>query len=159
MVVRMIEEQATIIRADGDYAWVEPVQRSACGGCEHASGCGTGVLSQVFGRRKQAVRVINGMNARVGERVIIGIREGVLVRNALLLYLVPLICLMLGAGFAQWWSTQLHAEQPQLWSIVGGGLCFGASLWLIRLYSNRRGADPDIYPVVIRRDIGVNLLN
>ncbi|PVV27727.1 MAG: peptide ABC transporter substrate-binding protein, partial [gamma proteobacterium symbiont of Ctena orbiculata] len=86
----MIEEPATVISVDDGYAVVETQQRAACGTCASASSCSTSVLSGLFKRRHNRLRVSNPIHAKPGARVIIGVEENVFLKISFLVYLLPL---------------------------------------------------------------------
>ena len=96
----MLEATATVVAAADGCAWVESEARSACGHCGSASHCGTGALAKVFGRRVHRMKVINTLDAAVGDRVIVGIADGQLSRLAAIAYLLPLGIMVLAASGA-----------------------------------------------------------
>lgn len=146
----MIEETASVVRTDGDFAWVETQRQSACGSCAGSKGCGTAALSKVLGKRRTEVRALNRAGARVGDRVIIGIEESALVRGSLAVYAVPLLVMLLGAGLGEALGRAPGADANSLsmgFGLIGLGLGF---LWL-RRFTRRASRDPRYQPVVLRR--------
>lgn len=123
----MIEETARVVRIESGHAWVETERRGACGSCASRTGCGTSTLADWFGRRTVSLRVGNGIGAQVGEQVVIGLPEAVLVAGAAWLYGLPLLTLLLGAGLGAAWSGDAHDD---LATALGGllGLWFGFAL-------------------------------
>ncbi|WP_296896903.1 SoxR reducing system RseC family protein, partial [Thiohalocapsa sp.] len=93
----MIEEQATVVRVDQTIAWVEAMRRSTCGQCSAAAGCGTSLLDRFLGRRPLRLEVENSLDVGTGDRVIVGVPEGAMLRAAAAAYLGPLLGLLLGA--------------------------------------------------------------
>ena len=88
--------------AEGDSVWVETLQGSTCSGCAARSGCGQGVMRRWFSRESLCLELHRAEGDdtayAVGQWVEIGIPEGVVVRAALLAYLLPIVMLMLGAA-------------------------------------------------------------
>ena len=130
----MMTETAQVVTTDADgYAWVETQRKTACGSCAVQQGCGTGVLAKVLGKRVGRMRVRNTLGAAVGQRVVIGLEDGLLVRTSFAVYAVPLILLLLGgiaggvAADALQWSSREGA------TAIGGvlGLLLGFA-WLAR---------------------------
>jgi len=144
----MIEETGQVVDVQGQFAWVESARRSACGGCASQEGCGTGVIARAFGNRSVTLKVLNRIDARVGERVVIGISETGLVRGALAVYALPLVTLFAGALCGHW-----LAGGSDLAAIAGAvaGLAAGLA-WLSR-FSRRTRTDASFQPVVLRKQI------
>lgn len=93
----MLEETGTVIAIEGAYAVIETIPRSACGHCNVGDSCGTSVLAGVFSKRRNQVRLLNHLNLSVGERVVIGINESVLLSTAVMAYLLPLLLMIMFA--------------------------------------------------------------
>lgn len=92
----MLEETAIVVDARDGYLWVESQSRSACGQCS-SSTCTTSVVAKLFGVRVNRLRLLNSIDARPGQEVIIGIPDALLVRASLWAYMVPLIGMVAGA--------------------------------------------------------------
>lgn len=146
----MLEEQGRVIEVQAGFVWVETQRRSTCGACDLNGGCGTSVLSRVMGQRRTRVRALDSLGARVGEEVIIGIEDTMLLRGSLAVYAVPLLGLLggavSGAALAPHWG----------WSTEGGSILFGLAglgigiLWLA-CHARRTRLDRRYQPVVLRR--------
>lgn len=145
----MIEETGTVIRVDGDWAVVEPNKGNACGSCSVKGGCGTASLSRFFGQRRQAFHARNLVNARPGDPVVMGMEETSLVRSSLIVYLVPLLGMILGAGLMATWAERSGLNQD-LMGLIGLVAGLAAGGMLARLLSHRRRED--LYPRIIRID-------
>lgn len=134
----MIEETARVVAREGDEVWVEAERRSACGGCSAASGCGTGALAGVFGRRTLRLRAHDETGAAVGDRVRIGLDEAALVRGSLAVYLVPLLTLLGGALLGESLAPQWGIGSAEGASIALGVAGLAAGMLWVRVFS--RGA-------------------
>ena len=93
----MIEELATVIKTEGDVMAVEIQRQSTCGSCSVKSGCGTNLVASLFGKRRALLSLPNAIDARPGDRVVLGIREKDLVTGSIRIYLYPLAGLLFGA--------------------------------------------------------------
>ena len=93
----MIEELATVIKTEGDVMAVEIQRQSTCGSCSVKSGCGTNLVASLFGKRRALLSLPNTIDARPGDRVVLGISEKDLVTGSIRLYLFPLAGLLFGA--------------------------------------------------------------
>lgn len=145
----MIEETAYVVAVEGQSAWVETERRSSCGSCE-AKGCGTGALSKVLGTKVQRMKVQNPIDSQVGDTVILGIEEGVLIKGSLMVYIMPLMLMLAGGLLGQSLAPQweMAPEGPSLlFGLLGLALGF---LWL-RRYNRRVANDPRYSAVILRK--------
>ncbi len=147
----MIEERATVVRLDEDYAVVETQQRAACGSCQSAGSCSTSVLAGLFKRRPNQLRVLNPIQAQPGEAVIIGLREQALLKVSFSAYLLPLVCMLLSAIVAHQLTLDFLPLLGELPTIGGGllGLIFG--IYLFKALAQRKATDPSYQPVILRQ--------
>jgi sigma-E factor negative regulatory protein RseC len=149
----MIEESARVIRLEGEYAWVETQRKSVCGSCSANKGCGTSVLGKVLGQRRSYVRVLNPVEAKLGEEVVVGLGERAFVTGSLAVYAIPLLALLLGA-IAGDWLAGLY-QWSDIAAVAGGlgGLAAGF-VWLW-LFARRVGGDSRYQPVILRRVVSL----
>lgn len=96
----MIEEHAIILSTEGDseaqsVATIEVVRKTACGLCGKTRGCGNAIWGKIFSHKSTSFKAQNGINAKVGQGVIVGIDESALMKSALLLYMVPLVTMLI----------------------------------------------------------------
>jgi sigma-E factor negative regulatory protein RseC len=146
----MIEESAIVVQVSDDYAIVETEQRAACGSCKSAGSCSTSLLSGLFKRRHNQLRVLNPIHARPGERVVIGVHENALLKVSFSAYLLPLLCMLLMAIAVEQLTDRFLYRLGEL-PIIGGGLLgLVIGLLLFRRLSARRLLDPDYQAVILR---------
>ena len=146
----MIEESAIVVRASDDYAIVETEQRAACGSCRSAGSCSTSLLSGLFKRRHNQLRVLNPIQAQPGERVVIGVRESALLKVSFSAYLLPLLSMLFMAIAIEQLTDRFLNRLGELPIIVGGLLGLVIGLLLFRRLSARRLLDPDYQAVILR---------
>lgn len=141
----MIEESGRVVAVEDGAVWVETLRKSTCSSCSANAGCGQGLMDKLgVGRRRGLVRALCSLRLEVGDSVVIGVREDLLVRGSLLVYLLPLVCLFAAALLAQ----ALGAGEPQIAAAGVSGLALG---WLLVRWRSRRTAEsPDLQPVVVR---------
>lgn len=132
----MIETPARVTRAEGTTAWVRVEAPASCGACG-GRGCGSSLYARLLHPREPEYPVDNPIAARPGEAVVVGIREGALLRAACSAYLLPLALLLAGALLGVPYGDAAAAT---------GGLAglLGALFWLKR----RRDVGQ---PVILRR--------
>ncbi len=147
----MIEERATVVRLDEDYAVVETQQRAACGSCQSAGSCSTSVLAGLFKRRPNQLRVLNPIQAQPGEEVIIGLQEHALLKVSFSAYLLPLVCMLLSAIAVHQLTRDVMPLFGELPTIGGGlfGLIFG--IYLFKALAQRQASDPSYQAVILRQ--------
>jgi sigma-E factor negative regulatory protein RseC len=147
----MIEETATVVGLDDEYAIVETERRAACGSCDSAGSCSTSVLSGLFKRRQNQFRVLNTIHARPGQQVIIGLQESAFLKVSAAAYLLPLIG-MLGLAIAcQVVAGHLSISAGELPAIVGGLLGFMIGLFLFKRISGNSSGDPAYQAKILRQ--------
>jgi len=146
----MIEESAVVVAIEPNGTlWVEARPQSACGGCAAGGHCGTQALGKVLGRRLVRLRLDDGLGAAVGDRVVIGVPEGALLRGAAMLYLMPLLLMFAFAGVA-----------AGFWDAADGGVALAggagmlAGLGWARRQSRRPWSGSGLTPVLLRRVSG-----
>ncbi|MBK1649965.1 SoxR reducing system RseC family protein [Rhabdochromatium marinum] len=147
----MIEEFAIVVATDDSYAEVEPQRRSTCHHCAVQGACGTSLIDKFLGRRPLRLRVTNSIGARVGERVILGVADAMLLRAAVAAYLLPLFGLMLGAALALELAAWGRWPGGDLWAVAGALLGFTLALRGVAGYSRRLRADERYQPCLLGR--------
>lgn len=114
----MVEQTAVVVRTEPAGVWVEAVEPSGCGACD-GQGCGSRRLAEVFQRGERHFRVDSDLALRVGDRVIVGIADGSVLRSAGRAYGVPLAGMLAGALLAQSLSP---GDAAALAGLAAGGV-------------------------------------
>jgi sigma-E factor negative regulatory protein RseC len=149
----VIEETGTVTAVSGGMAEVECERRSTCGSCSVHGACGTSLLERFFGRKQHVLAAANPVGAEPGDRVVVGIREGVMLQAAFTAYLVPLLAMMLAALGSEWLAERLMPAWSEGLSALAGLAGLACGLWWLSLYSARRNTDERFQAVVLRRSI------
>ncbi len=149
----MIEETGQVVDVEGAFAWIESERSSTCGACNVRKGCGTAVLAKVLGQRRVHLRVINRINARVGDAVVIGISESGLVRGSLAVYAVPLAGLFAGAIPGDVLGKYYFSGGSDPVAIAGALTGLAAGLFWLKRFSRRTEKDTAYQPVILRKQI------
>ena len=142
----MLEQHAIVLKTEGAIAWVEARESGTCGSCG-SGGCSTRRLADLFGRRERAFPVNNVLQARAGERVVIGIPPGALWKSAFRLYGLPLLLLMAGGLLGQHAGGDMGAVAGAI-----GGLLLAA------LAQKVRSPSQAWQPVMLRRGNEISLV-
>jgi len=147
----VIEEKAWIVRTEANLAWVETQRKTACDSCSVRTGCGTGTLAKLLGRKSAPLQVLNPLAVGVGEEVVVGIREASLVRGSLMVYVVPLLAMfgfgLVGKALGVSYGLVDSEGMTIVAAVFGLGLGFG---W-VRRFGNRIGTDQRYQAVILRR--------
>jgi sigma-E factor negative regulatory protein RseC len=125
----MIEQRAIILSIEQDQqsnkstATLEIERQTACGLCGQTRGCGNRIWGNLLGHSDASFKANNTIGALVGQTVIVAIDEQVLLKSALLLYGLPLICLFVFALLANaMWGTELASMLGGLAGLLVGWL-------------------------------------
>ena len=134
----MLEQTAEVIQTASDGVWVQAVEPSGCGTCG-GQGCSSRRIAELFQRKPRQFLVDCDLALAPGDRVVVGIANGSVLKSALRVYGLPLGLMLAGALLAK-------AMQPGDGSAVVGMLIGGVVGWLIA-----RGGRT-ARPVVLRRE-------
>ena len=141
----MMEEPGRVVAVEEGAVWVQALRESTCSSCSANAGCGQGLLDKLaITSQRGNVRALTDLQLAVGDEVVIGVREELLLRSAVQVYLLPLLAL-LGGGFI---AQSLGLSEP-LSILLGLGGLLAAGL-LVRWRSLRVADDPHLQPVVVR---------
>lgn len=139
----MLEQTAEVTQTASDGVWVKAVEPSGCATCG-GQGCSTRRIAELFQRKPRHFLVDSDLSLSAGDRIVIGIADGSVLKGALRAYGWPLGLMLGGALLAQ-------AVHPGDGPALIGMLMGGAAGWLVV----RRGRTAR--PVVLRRE-GINIL-
>lgn len=140
----MLEQTAEVVKTASNGIWVHAVEPSGCGTCG-GQGCASRRLAQLFQPKPRNFLVDCDLPLSPGDRVVVGIAHGSVLKSALRAYGLPLGLMLGGALVAQ-------AVQPGDAFALAGLLLGGAAGWLVA-----RGGRTE-RPVVLRRE-DFNLLH
>lgn len=140
----MATEEGTVIKIDSRGTWVKTTQSSACAGCSARSSCHSRP-----GGKDMEVKVVNDVGAVEGDRILLGIETGPLLKATFLLYVFPILALMVGAFIGNGLAGRFGGDETTL-SVFTGIVCFGASVLWMRGRANRMAARQAYRPRIVR---------
>ena len=155
----MIEQNAVVLKVEGQLALVEAQRQSSCGQCNAKKGCGTGMLENSLGRRAMQMQAINQCDAKPGDEVVVAVPEKGFIKSAFITYLLPLLLMLVGAVAAQDLSARMEWAYPDVVALLGAGIGFMLALVILRRYSRSMEKDEQLQPVVLRKISQPVLLN
>ncbi|MBN2427879.1 MAG: SoxR reducing system RseC family protein [Deltaproteobacteria bacterium] len=141
----MIEEFGYVVSLKSDeVAVVTCVKTGACKGCASEKMCS---LGRDDGKR--LVEVHNQLHAQPGNRVKIATTNRAFYKSSFLVYILPLILLLIGAGLGQWLGTSvLTGVDPNLSALILGVLFLAATFVGIH-YWNRHLPKEEYMPTIV----------
>jgi sigma-E factor negative regulatory protein RseC len=130
----MIEEEAVVIKASKERVTLEVVRTKPCGLCGQVRGCGNSIWGKIFSHQSGHIETRNDLNAKLGDIVILGIDESLMLKSSLMLYGVPLLSMFLGMVFA----NSFVKEMMELYTLIGAvtGLILG--IVMIKRFINEK---------------------
>ena len=149
----MIVETGTVVALESDALWVETIQKTTCEACVAQKGCGTRVLSKLTGKTNR-IRVLAEQSCdhlKIGQDVSIGIPEDVIVKGSMLVYILPVLCAVIGA-----WLGGSSGDLVSIASALSGLLLGGL---IVSLQSNKTRNDLRYQPVLLDDSGAVENLN
>jgi len=130
----MIEEQAIVIKASKESVTLEVVRSKPCGLCGQVRGCGNSIWGKIFSHQSGHIQTRNNLNAKLGDIVILGIDETLMLKSSLMLYGVPLLLMFLGMVIA----NSFAKEMTELYTLVGAVLGLSLGVVMIKRVINEK---------------------
>ncbi len=111
-------QQTGIVRqVDGDMALIAGERASTCGSCAGKSSCAT---LGAWNQRTLELHVYNGVNARVGDEVVIEVPDHLVLQSACRLYGLPMLCFFVAGVSAYFASHYFAVGQPDVLAALSG---------------------------------------
>lgn len=145
----MVEQIATVLRADANGFWLTTTPVSSCNSCQVNTDCGTGIVAKSLTPRQHSFFVSTTLQLLPGEQVKIGMAEQRLLQAAAMVYLLPLVLMLLLAltgaamGLAEGWLMLL--------ALLGAS----AGFMLARYYSVQQEKQPQIVILDVLPSVGI----
>ena len=140
----MATEHATVTIVSEEGTWVEATPSAACEGCASRGSC------NAVGKERNSVQVINLLDARVGDAVVITFETGSLLKALFLIYMVPILALLVGACAGNWLIAPLWGKDPSVVSAAAGFICFSAAIWFSKQKAGRMEKQDAYRPKITR---------
>ncbi len=131
-------------REGSGTAWVKTTRSSACESCSSRHACQTGGSG-----KEMEVEAINTVNARVGDRIVLNIATGSLIKATFLLYVFPVLAMIAGAFVGQA-IAGLNDLDPSGMSALFAFLFFGMAAIIIRVAGRRLSGKRQYTPEIIK---------
>ncbi|VAW93532.1 hypothetical protein MNBD_GAMMA22-764 [hydrothermal vent metagenome] len=128
----MIEEKAKVISTCGDSIVIETQKKTSCGSCRVNKTCGTGIISKYLTPKTVSYNIKNTINAKVGDKIIVGINERVFLFGSFLVYILPLLFILIFALVADYIANQFALVNTESLVILMSGVGFIFSIVFMR---------------------------
>ncbi|RLA47626.1 MAG: transcriptional regulator [Gammaproteobacteria bacterium] len=145
----MLIETGRVVAVDPDGLWVETIRQSTCGTCAAQKGCGHALLNRISDGKRGYIRVLPGDRetgeCRIDDQVRISIPAEVILRGSLVVYILPLACMLAGAAAA----VGLVPGSQDVLAALGAALGFGVGFALVRWHAWRHRDDRSLQPTLV----------
>ena len=145
----MLIETGRVVAVDPDGLWVETIRQSTCGTCAAQKGCGHSLLNKLSDGKRGYIRVLPGSRSpqecSVDDQVRISIPEEVILRGSLIVYMLPLACMLAGAAAA----VGLAPGSQDVLAAIGAAVGFGLGFALVRWHAWRHRDDRSFQPTLL----------
>lgn len=132
----MMRSLATVVAVEPGAITVSCQQQTSCGHCASRDSCGTGIVSKAVPGRSHLVKIPTREKVSEGQLVEIGLPEKSMLHSALLVYMLPLLFLILGSAFGQWFFVDL-AGSGELGVILVAAVSTAVGMLLARHLAKR----------------------
>ncbi len=145
----MLLESGRVVAVEEGGLWVETIRQSACGACAAQKGCGHSLINSISDGRRSLVRVLPGeyslVDCAVDDQVRFSIPEEVILKGSLVVYILPLICMMAGAGLA----VELVEGSQDVLAALGAVAGFLLGFVIVRWHAWRHRQDERLQPTLV----------
>jgi sigma-E factor negative regulatory protein RseC len=147
--VNMLEEQGIVIKVEKDFAWVKMQRKSSCGHCSAKEGCSTKAIEDIF-KKDIEVRAIDHSHVQVGDRVVVGLEEGALLKSSFTVYLIPLLSMLSATIFYETFAEKAFLPAHEILTVLAGLVGLAAGLLWIQHSAKKMSQDERYHPVVLK---------
>ena len=137
-----MKEEGIVVETSDGLARVETQRTSSCGGCGAKSFCKPGSGNSII------VEALNPIHARTGERVRFEITGRVLLQSSFILYILPVLFLVIGAGLGKKLASIFPAYNQDVCSVLSGVLFLALGIFLLNRIGGYWSRKADLKPVI-----------
>ncbi|XQW84306.1 SoxR reducing system RseC family protein [Thalassotalea piscium] len=146
----MIEENGRVTAIDNDHqVTVVSEIKSTCSSCKQVDSCGSGQVAKAFPQKHLELKLTCHLPVRVGDDVVLGLSEKMLLSSAWRVYCWPLLGLICFSFLGQWLVEQqvfVHELLAIVFGIAGGYLGF----LLAKKHQHHPKNQQALAPVIVR---------
>jgi sigma-E factor negative regulatory protein RseC len=139
----MIATTARVVSISNGTAQINPTTTSGCGGCKSRSSCGVSGLGKYFSNTRKSIEVSCDTSIRAGDELQLSMSESDLLKAGLLVYLLPVVLSLVGAGVASSMGFgDIGAVLGMTLGFISGFLLARLSGWAPNLVAQKVDAPP-----------------
>mgnify|MGYP001824783610 FL=1 len=145
----MLTETGRVVAVEADGVWVETIRQSTCGSCAAQKGCGHGLMNRISDGHRSLIRALPGRltagDCQVDDQVRISIPEEVILRGSLVVYILPLLVMLAGAGA----GASIYPDHTDLAAALGAMTGFAFGFGLVRWHAQHHRDDQSLQPTLV----------
>lgn len=141
----MITEQGIVTRATPDVALVKTNRAAACEACTAKNSCGT-----IHQGKEITVEVSNTLGVETGDSVLIGMQTKSALQLTFMIYIVPILCLVVGALIGDALGPLLQINASFSAAVLGFSF-FGIAFFILHKKSAVMNQKSEFKPMLIRK--------
>ena len=140
-----VEQPATVVDLKDGMVTLSTIKLNTCQQCSMKSGCGQRLLNQASNCTRSQIELDkpDSLSLQVGQEVRVAIPQSTFIQASLWVFLVPLLCMLLGAFMAQ---TLLQSEAA---IAISGLLGLGLGILLMRRRMHALQQDAQWQPHIV----------
>jgi sigma-E factor negative regulatory protein RseC len=140
----LASEEGVIVRIDAAGTWVKTIRGEFCDGCSSKGACHT-----MGGGKEMEVAVVNPIEARIGDRVVLKLEASPFLKATFLIYMFPILLLVAGAAVGEWISQSFRLNSPWPSMLLGFGFLV-AGLGVMKIMAQRLAKKEEYRPRITR---------
>lgn len=143
----MATEEGIVLKAwqsPAPKALVKTTRSSACESCSHGDSC-----SAAENKNEMEVLAVNTAHAEAGDRILLNIKTGPLLKATFLLYVFPILCMIAGAVIGQKIAISKGWDPSGLSALIAFA-AFGIAFVVIKIRGAGMSKKSEYKPEIIR---------
>jgi sigma-E factor negative regulatory protein RseC len=140
----MATEEGVVIRLDRESAWVKTTRTGACRGCSARGSCHAAGNAD-----EMEVKALNSAGARVGDRIVLAVQSGSLLKVVFLIYVFPVLMMVGGASLGNYLAAGWQLD-VSLGALLGGFVFLALGVFAAKTLCNRLAGRKGYQPRIVK---------
>jgi len=141
----MLTEQGIVKKTRPGYANVTTLRKSMCSHCLQKDSC-----TSMEECKDTMVEVLNNLNAKTGDRVLIAISHHTLTKATFLTYFLPILSMIIGGLFGNFLFYKWFDYSKDIITILSSFLFFGTNMAIVIFFSKDKKVSESFRPKIIK---------
>ena len=142
-----MRELGKVINCKENIAKVRVIKHSACSKCDRDCPLSN---SKSHEQEEMIFEVNNNIKANPGDQVSIELEDKNLVFSSLIIYLMPILNMIIGYFFGQWFGIKYNLLTPEISGIFGTVLFLLLSYFLLKYINSKLKNNNKINPKIVK---------